>query len=294
MGQNQELPEEEFSENSEENMRMENDFLKMKMMAESGALFGANGALPADIENQFLKNIMEFEKTQANAKVMKIAEVLGNPVFQDESGMADPQFQIEFRRLQGILDSNSINVDFTKERSDRFIYNFITRELFEHETGFIPVPGMITHFSYEEFHPDHEQEIREITTNFFTDFFTKSLNVDTDYIEDEIKEPDGNLLPREELINRFQTLFELVSQFEDTSFTIDKIEFEFSVPGNENSGMGFSEGMVNYNIRFRDGELKEIKGPFKIYFSRNWDSWNIFFFYLIGYNLRPADDQERG
>lgn len=289
MRQNQELPGEEFSEDPEENIRMENDFLKLKMMAESGAMFGAEGELPADIENQFLKNIMEFEKAQANTKVMKISEVLGSRAFKDETEMTDTQFKIEFKRLRALLESNNINVDFTKERSERFIYNFITGELFEHETGFIPVPGMVTHFSYEEFHPDHEQEIRDITTNFFTDFFDKSLNVNTDYIEEELKEPDGNILPREELINRFQTLYELVCQFENTSFTIDKIEFELGDSGDENSGMGFSEGMVNYDIRFHDGEVKEIKGPFKIYFSKDGDSWSIFFFYLIGYNLRPTD-----
>ena len=60
-----ELPEEEkFSDDPEENLRMQNDFLKMKMMAESGAFFGGEGGLPADIENQFLKNIMEFEKNK--------------------------------------------------------------------------------------------------------------------------------------------------------------------------------------------------------------------------------------
>jgi hypothetical protein len=55
MEQDEELPQDEkFSENPEENLRMQNDFLKMKMMAELGAFFGGESNLPSDVENQFL------------------------------------------------------------------------------------------------------------------------------------------------------------------------------------------------------------------------------------------------
>jgi hypothetical protein len=47
-------------------------------------------------------------------------------------------------------------------------------------------------------------------------------------------------------------------------------------------------GPVNYDMIFRDGSRQEIKGPFKIYFAREWDCWGICFFYLAGYNLHPA------
>lgn len=56
MNEENNFPEEEkFSYDPEENLCMQNDFLKMKMMAESGAWFGGEGGLPPDIENQFLK-----------------------------------------------------------------------------------------------------------------------------------------------------------------------------------------------------------------------------------------------
>ena len=60
--QNESPEDEKFSDDPEENLRMQNDYLKMKMMAESGAIIGGRGDLPADIENEFLKNILEFEK----------------------------------------------------------------------------------------------------------------------------------------------------------------------------------------------------------------------------------------
>ena len=74
MEQQPELPEEEkFSDDPEENLRLQNDFLKMKMMAESGAWFGGEEkvGLPPDIENQFLKNVMEFEKVTCTWRNIK-------------------------------------------------------------------------------------------------------------------------------------------------------------------------------------------------------------------------------
>ena len=286
MNQN-ELPEEEkFSDDPEENLRMQNDFLKMKMMAESGAFFGGEGGLPADIENQFLKNIMEFEKVNADAKPATIFDILGKPDFEDEKNLGEEKFRIQFSKLQKLLKKYSMNVEFERERDDRFKYNFITKELFEHQVAFMPVKGMSTYFSYEEFHPDHELEITDTTSQFLNDFFERNLNADTYYINNELIEPDGNILPREQLIKRFQSLYEAASEFENTSFNIENIQFELKDGENETS-MGFSEGSIQYDMVFHDGNRRPVLGPFKIYFAREWDVWGICFFYLAGYNLHP-------
>ena len=285
MDQDQYSEEEKFSDDPEENLRMQNDFLKMKMMAESGAFFGGEGGLPPEIENLFLKNVMEFEKMNADSKPIKIFDFLNKPVFEDEKDLDEEKFKIEFKRLQALLEENSINISFTRERDNRFKYDFITKEIFEHETPFIPVNGMTTYLSYEEFHPDHEAEITEITNQFLQDFFERTLNVDTDYINDQIIEPDGNILSREQLINRFHSLYEAAIEFENTSFQLENLEFELKEPGKEPSAMGFSEGWIRYDMIFSDGSRKKIDGPFKIYFSREFDYWSICFFYLAGYNL---------
>ena len=285
MDQDQFSEEEKFSDDPEENLRMQNDFLKMKMMAESGAFFGGEGGLPPEIENLFLKNVMEFEKMNAGLQAKKIFDVLNKPVFEDEKDLDEEKFKIEFKRLEALLEENSINISFTRERDDRFKYDFITKEIFEHETTFIPVNGMTTYLSYEEFHPDHEAEITEITNQFLDDFFERKLNADTDYISDQIIEPDGNILSREQLINRFHSLYEAAVEFENTSFQLENLEFELKEPGKEPSAMGFSEGWIRYDMIFSDDSRKKIDGPFKIYFAREFDYWSICFFYLAGYNL---------
>ncbi len=285
-----ELPEEEkFSDDPEENLRMQNDFLKMKMMAESGAVFGGEGGLPADIENQFLKNVMEFEKANADSKAATIFDLLDKPKFEDEKNLDEKKFGTQFSKLQKLLKKYGMNVEFERERDDRFKYNFITKELFAHQTAFMPVKGMSTYFSYEEFHPDHELEITDKTNQFLNDFFERNLNEDTYYINEELIEPDGNILPKEQLIKRFQSLYEVAREFENTSFNIENIQVELKDGENETS-MGFSEGSINYDMIFQDGNRNSIRGPFKIYFARQWDVWSICFFYLAGYNLHPPKE----
>lgn len=292
MNQEDNLPEEEmFSDDPEENLRMQNDFLKMKMMAESGAWFGGEGGLPPEIENQFLKNVMEFEKTNSNVKSRTISEILGKPVFDDEETLNDEKFQTEFLRLSALLEDCGIQVEFSRTRNDRFKYNFITRELFKHETTFTPIKGMITGFLYEEFHSDHEWEITELTNRFLNDFFERELDADTYYINEQIVNPDGSLVPRENIIKRFLSMYEAIPEFENTSFIIENQDFELQENDGIQTGMGFSEGTIQYEIIFRDGERKKIDGPFKIYFSMEWDCWTICFFYIAGYNLHPKKEE---
>ena len=66
---------EDFSHlNEEEKLKAENDFLKMKLMLEQGGHFGGDGEtpLPAEVENEFLKNVMAFEKQFDERKRIKL------------------------------------------------------------------------------------------------------------------------------------------------------------------------------------------------------------------------------
>ena len=293
MSNQNELPgEEKFSDDPEENLRMQNDFLKMKMMAESGAFFGGEGGLPPEIENQFLKNIMEFEKGNVDSKAITIFNLLGEPVFDDEKNMDEEKFRAEYSKLELLLEDHGIKVEFSRERNDRFKYHFITKELFDHATTFMPVKGMTTYFLYEEFHPDHELDIKNLTGQFLNDYFEKKLNEDTYYISDHFIEPDGNVLPKEELMKQFQAAYDVFMKLDNTSFTIENIGFELNeetVDGQQ--GMGYSEGEIRYDIIFNGGELKKIFGPYKIYFSLRWDCWEICFFYLAGFNYHPVSEK---
>lgn len=294
MDEDQDLPE-KFSDDPEENLRLENEYLKMKLSAETGAVFGGDASdLPPEIINEWLKNVAAFEKNYAEGKEVLIRELLGNPDFKEENLMSDEEFDEAYDRLLSLMEEKNIQVNFIRERDDRFKYNFITKELFDESTNLVPVAGMVTNFIYEEFHPDHEMDIQNKTHDFFAAFFERRM-VESGkfFLADQHILPDGQVLPREQILARFESMYEVVPEFENTSFEIEKIDFELKEEEeSEIAGMGYSEGNVQYEMIFRDGTRKKIDGPFKIYFGMQWDWWTIYFFYLAGFNMRPPKEEK--
>ena len=71
----------EFEElNSEDSLKAENEFLKMKMMLEHGAHFSdSSEEISAEMENDFLRYVMEFEKQYANPSFITVYEKINKP-----------------------------------------------------------------------------------------------------------------------------------------------------------------------------------------------------------------------
>ena len=105
----------------------------------------------------------------------------------------------------------------------------------------------------------------------------------------ELIEADGTILSREDLINRFYSLYDAAIEFENPSFILENVDFELKESHEQPFGMGFSEGTIHYEMIFDDASRKKISGPFKIYFTREYELWGICFFYLAGYNLHQKE-----
>lgn len=157
--------ENEFEQlSNEESLKAENDFLKMKLMLEHGAHFGnmeSKGTLPPDLENQFLINIMAFEKKFAEPrKLVKIFDKIGCPKhFKPEAEIPDTDIAEAWTRLDGHLGKHGICLSAISPRvTDRELYRFTTTELFDYELDDIDLPGWTTQFTYDEFYPDEEFE----------------------------------------------------------------------------------------------------------------------------------------
>ena len=151
----------------EEKMRMENELNKIKLQAEFGADFHINENLPADVENDFLKNIMLFEEQFKNHNTVKVFDYIGKPDFKKSTDLDDDEVSFELDRITKIMEANQIALDVINEYDERTIYSFITDELFEHEMNDVRVPGMFMNFTYEEFHPNHDDDLRRATTDYF-------------------------------------------------------------------------------------------------------------------------------
>ncbi len=147
----------------DETLKMENDFLKMKLMLEQGAQFGSmqgTGECPAEVENQFLRNIIEFEKQFAEHKTIKVFDKIGRPGhFRPVNEIPAEEIDKAWKELDKYLNQYSIDLAVCSPNiSNTELYRFTIEELFEYEMDDMDMPGMTHCFTYDEFHPDHEYE----------------------------------------------------------------------------------------------------------------------------------------
>ncbi|MEO6315724.1 MAG: nuclear transport factor 2 family protein [Chitinophagaceae bacterium] len=283
--QNSEEKPDNFSDDSMENLRIENEILRIKIKTELGGDYESDENLPPELENEFLKNILAFEHRYAKIKIVKISDLLGNPVMTKAAKIDNDAIVNAYNDLEELLASRNIVVEFTRPRDERFKYRFITEELFAHETDDMEVAGMTKYFNYEEFHPDHEAEITEYSIKFLADWFVRKTDAAKWYMDDQFIQPDGKVFTREEMIASFKKVFAAYVSFEECGYAMDEVQFDLHTNASDkNDGMGFAEGMVKYTAVLENGEKIPVEGPFKFYFSRNNNRWRIFYFYLTGFN----------
>jgi hypothetical protein len=227
------------------NIQEENEFKKIKLSIEHGATFfnKDNSNLPPEIESQFLDYITNFENAYQNTKEITVFEKLEKPEYKRESTLSDNEITIELEKIQLLMQNHGIRLDVLADydEQDRLTYTFITEELFEHKINDINIPGMQSCFIYEEFHPNHEYDLKRDTEDFLRIFLDKKNNF---YKKNHNTEATNHIA-----LNNFRSLFK---KFKMKFFEISAITF------NE------QDAIVKFNIDF----WAKIKGTdSKIFYS---------------------------
>jgi hypothetical protein len=213
------MPENFSHLNEDEQLKAENDFLKMKLMLEHGAQFDelGNNEIPAEIENEFLNNVIAFEKQFEQRKIIKVYDKIERPRhFKPVNEIPGDEINNAWRELIAHLNKFNINLDVCSPNiSVRELYRFATEELFEHEMDDMDLPGWTTHFTYDEFHPDPVYDnSRMVEKDLFGDIFRKeALFYEVNYDKKEILFNNKLYESREsfiKMINRFKSLFDKI------------------------------------------------------------------------------------
>jgi hypothetical protein len=276
--------EEKFSDDFAENMRMENEFLKLKLKAQYGDAFHmeSNAGLPPEIENQFLKSMIAFEDAYAKAEFTTVYECIGKPDYKPADELNDVEIPGELERINAILQEHNIILDICDgPYPDRLIYAFITEELFSKETE-MGIEGMGRHFIYEEFHLNHKAEITKCTHQFLKHWFTCNFDDYATEISRQIVIPDGRQMTREEALVKLQLFFDAFQGFKNDGYTIEEISFEINPE--TFIGLGFAEGLLKYDALLEKGEQVHYEGPYKLYMQMENNYWDIFCFIIPGFN----------
>ncbi|MBC7888559.1 MAG: hypothetical protein H7Z13_11820 [Ferruginibacter sp.] len=275
---------ENFSDDLQENLRIENEFLKIKLKAQYGDAFHMeNGAdMPPEIENQFLKSMMAFEDEYANAEYTTVYERLGQPGYKPVSEMNNEELTAAIKSFTKLMVNNDIGLDICDgPYPDELIYRFITEELFAIKVEKKPVAGMVSHFIYEEFHPNHKADITKRTHTFFKNWFNRHFTEYCTELSWHCITADGLQMTREDIISRMNVFFEAFLQFKDDGYNIDNISYELQEETQR--GMGFAEGVLKYDAVMENGEIIEYNGPYKLYLQLEDNWWSIFYFVMPGF-----------
>ncbi len=272
---------ENFSDDPIENLRLENDILKLKMQAQFGAITQISPGLPPDIENEFLQNIQRFEDAWQNVKFIKVHNLAGMPAFKKAESLSSENIGIELARIEKLLAEKNIYLHVHGEYEPSTIYRFITEELFEHQTEDMQREGFQNNFIYEEFHPNHKLDLEETTEGFFRSWFTKNFDEHSLELSQVMMSADGTQFTHAEMVNMLTKTLANFTSFSNEKYKILDTSYEWNECNTQ--GMGFTEGVVTYDAEIESDESVNIIGPFKLYFCNQHGYWNIFYFIFPGF-----------
>lgn len=162
--------------NDEQNLKNENEFLKMKLMLEQGAEFGtvkSDSELPMNVENDFLNYVMQYERQAAERKMIKVFDRIKRPThFKPVAEIQNNEIDAAWDELDSYLNKCHIDLAVCSPNiSNKELYRFATEELFNYEMNDIFIPGGMTCFIYDEFYPDHVYD----NTRYANDDFIKHI-----------------------------------------------------------------------------------------------------------------------
>jgi hypothetical protein len=145
-------------------LSMENDFIKMKLMLEHGAVFhSGQESKPLDpaTEHAFLQQVLAFEARQRKGAGMTVYEKLGCPGnIRRPADLTEEDLPNALKDLHVMLNEHGIHLSVLREDvGPREIYDFMTGEFMDVELNIHDSPGLHC-FVYDAFHPKkrHENE----------------------------------------------------------------------------------------------------------------------------------------
>lgn len=258
----------------EEQLRAENDFLKMKLMLQHGAEFDERERheLPPELENEFLNHVADFEKQYAEAKRIRLVEKLGQPTqFLPAERIPDDEIDISWQKLSTFLNQNGFELSACSPRvSSRELYRFTLEELFEEEVDDINIPGMISGFIYDEFHPDPVYESENVVERFFRSVFTQEP-LDQYFFSFH----HSGILANSHFYENPDTLKESFNQFKSTFSSIELVEVGMSQKELLPSSLVLIKG--NYSAKASKEFVQEtVGGSFSFLCAPDYyKCWNI-------------------
>lgn len=126
-----------------------------------------SSGLSPEAKNEWLEDVLEFERQFENAKTITVRERIGNPIIRPIEEIPIYALEEAFNDLLELLYENAITVDFLGEWDDLSAYQYLTEELLDSEIDDVHIEGMFTCFNPST--PEYDVEMW--VENFVWDLF---------------------------------------------------------------------------------------------------------------------------
>lgn len=249
-------------------LKKENERMKKDFSEKYGAKFSKELNLPPGIENQWLNSIEQFEKAHENSKMITVFKFIGKPVFKPLKEISSSNVKYELDKFIGFLSQKGINIDTICKVENKELYRFITEELFNEEIEDIHIKGFTWNYIYEEFHPNHEYDIKEHTF----DFIESLLNIDSEFfnpwLSGKFIDINGEEISEKEAVNILKAFRDSYSEFDLQNLAISKLTFD------EKDAKVILE--IKYDAKIEgSSDVMEFSGEGECLLTYKWDCWCI-------------------
>jgi len=171
-----------LSPDSDDEFRASNELLKLKLEMECGMRSYESNGLSPEMENKWLQYIYNHEQLIRDCGKVAVYDYIGRPSFTAIENLERKQVTAELERLLSIMKTYGVQLDCMCEYDDSVIYKFVTTELFGVEMDNIRMPGLVNHFTYEDFHMNNQYEIERIGTDLLKSIYNHQWRAEYDSV----------------------------------------------------------------------------------------------------------------
>ena len=234
---------------------------------------------PPEPYNTWDEYFEDFDRQLEEAPRITVRERIGNPKIRPADEIPDSEMEEELNKLLELLYKNTVVIDFLHDIVDREAYIFITEELLDETIDDIRIPDMYSHFIYEEFHPNDEDDIELWTGEFLDTFFKEGTEGFFIPIGDkELYDADGNTISQEEFrkqIDEFHALHPVITEYEYGIISLN-IEGNYAVVEVDMSWAGLNK-QEQAMIRHQGTSTLRLKRSLDI-------GWDVIQAKIVGWN----------
>lgn len=210
--------------------KIDNELKKKELEKKHGAHFSENSDMPLELESEWLNSIEAFELQHENAKTTTVFEYIGSPEFRKIGELKPNDIPIELDRLNDLLQKGNVSLSTLCNVDDKELYRFIIEELFQYEMDDVRIPGMMSCFTYEDFHANAEWDIEMAFDYFFRTTMGKMENFggegyDMLYVDTEnYKDTKGEIIEKRKVVDAINNFLDSFDSFEIIANGINSIE----------------------------------------------------------------------